>query len=109
VGDDHVALEFARADADEGDAVAVPGVHVGLDLEDEAGEDGIVGLDDAAAGAVRRGRGGALEEGIEEQLDAEVIHGAAEEDGGEMAGEDLGGGVFLAGDSSISSSSTTRR
>ena len=31
-----VPLELARADADEGDAVAVPGVQVRVDLEDEA-------------------------------------------------------------------------
>jgi len=37
VGDDHVALEFAGADPDEGDTVAVPRVHIGLNLEDEAG------------------------------------------------------------------------
>ena len=30
-------VELARADAHEGDAVAVVGVHVRLDLEDEAG------------------------------------------------------------------------
>ena len=40
--DDHVALELAGADAHEGDAVAVLRVHVRLDLEDEAGEGGIV-------------------------------------------------------------------
>ena len=33
VQDVHVALEFARAHAQERDAVAVPRVHVGLDLE----------------------------------------------------------------------------
>ena len=98
VGDDHVALEFTGADADEGDAIAVPGVHVGLDLEDEAGEEGVLREDEAGTGAMSGGRGGALEEGIEEELDAEVIHGAAEEDGGEMAGEDFGLRVFLAGD-----------
>jgi hypothetical protein len=34
----HAALVAARADAHEGDAVAVLRVHVGLDLEHEAGE-----------------------------------------------------------------------
>jgi len=38
VGDGHVAFEFAGADANEGDAVAVLRIHVGLDLEDEGGE-----------------------------------------------------------------------
>ena len=43
----HAALEPARADAHEGDAVAMVRVHVGLDLEDEAGH--------AVLGAPRRG------------------------------------------------------
>ncbi len=38
VDDGHVALEFAGADANEGDAVAVLRVHVRLNLEDEGGE-----------------------------------------------------------------------
>src|ERR1039457_2404116 len=38
VQDRHVPSESARADAQKGDPVAVPGVHVGLDLEDEARE-----------------------------------------------------------------------
>ena len=35
VGDHHVLLEHARADAQERDAIAMPLVHVRLDLEDE--------------------------------------------------------------------------
>ena len=38
VGDDHAALEDARADADEGQPVAVRGVHAGLHLEHEGAE-----------------------------------------------------------------------
>ena len=38
VRDAHVASEFPRADAEEGDAVAVARIHVCLNLEDEAGE-----------------------------------------------------------------------
>ena len=34
----HVALELARADAHEGDAIAMARIHVRLNLEDEAGE-----------------------------------------------------------------------
>ena len=40
----HAALELARADAQEGDPVAVLGVHVGLDLEHETGEFRLVRL-----------------------------------------------------------------
>jgi hypothetical protein len=47
--------------AHEGDAVAVVGIHVRLDLEDEAGHPGLVGLDlarlsPARAGSARNGR-----------------------------------------------------
>ena len=38
VGDHHVLLEHARADPQERDAIAMPLVHVRLDLEDEPAE-----------------------------------------------------------------------
>ena len=38
VDDRHVLRQPARADADEGHAIAMPRVHVRLDLEHEAGE-----------------------------------------------------------------------
>ena len=57
VGDDHVALELAGAHAEEGDAVAVLRVHVGLDLEDEAGEF-VVGDGISRFGVSARGRTG---------------------------------------------------
>ena len=44
----HAALQLARADAHEGDAVAVVGVHVGLDLEDEGAHLRLGRLDHAA-------------------------------------------------------------
>ena len=43
----HIALEFARADADEGQAVAVGRIHVGLDLEDKARESLVIRRDEA--------------------------------------------------------------
>ena len=43
--DRHVALKLARADAGKSDAVAVLGIHVGLDLEDEGGEGLVIGRD----------------------------------------------------------------
>ena len=36
--DAHVAVEFARGDADKGEAVTVRGVHVRLNLKDESRE-----------------------------------------------------------------------
>ncbi len=53
VRDRHVALEFPGADAHERDAVAMPRIHVRLDLENEAGESGQRRLDRAFAGTVR--------------------------------------------------------
>ena len=93
VSDNHVALEFAGADAEEGDAVAVLGVHVGLDLKDEAGELRVVDGDGAGGGGLGRagdgdgdgfargGRDGVFEEAVEKELDAEVVNGGAEVDG----------------------------
>ena len=56
----HAAPEFARAQPQERDAVAMVRVHVGLDLEDEAGDFGVGGMHGARpCGLLRRG-GGAL-------------------------------------------------
>ena len=43
----HAALEFAGADAQEGDAVAVFRVHIGLDFKDKSGKFRLVRLDHA--------------------------------------------------------------
>ena len=76
----HVALELAAAHAQERDAVAMARVHVRLNLEHEAGE-AVVGRFDAVfLGVDARGRRRAhAHERVEEQLDAEVRHRAAEE------------------------------
>ena len=57
------------------------GVHVGLNLEDEAGEVRVGRLHDALIALVRGGRGGVVKEAGEERLDAEVGDGGAEEHG----------------------------
>ena len=77
------------ADAHEGDAVAVVGIHVRLDLEDEAREAVAVGIDRPVRALAGTGRRREVDEAIEERLDAEVGHRAAEEDGGERAGQEL--------------------
>ena len=98
VRDDHVAFEFARTDAKERNAVAMLRIHVGLNFEDEAGELRIRDRDLArfrrlghsrhgdADGFARRRRNGILEKTIEQQLDAEIVNGAAEVHGGLLAG-----------------------
>ena len=67
------------ADAHEGDAVAVIGVHVRLDLEHEPGHPVLVRLDQAGVGLLRRGRRRECGERVDEITDAEVAQCAAEE------------------------------
>ena len=80
VGDDHAPLEAARAHPEERDAVAVGRVHVGLHLEHEARERGV-----ERRGACRRrrragvGDGRQVDDGVEQQADAEVGQRGAEE------------------------------
>lgn len=84
----HAALEAARADAGEGDAVAVVGVHVGLDLEDEAGDGFLIRADGVGFGALGGGRRGVFGEEGEEFEDAVILQRGAEDDGGEVTGEE---------------------
>ena len=88
VGDDHAALEDARADPDEGEAVAVGDVHAGLHLEHEGAErrvDRAWRTDRVGAGA---GRGGEVDEGVQQVADAEVEHGRAEQHRGALRGQE---------------------
>jgi hypothetical protein len=55
----HAARQLARADAHEGDAVAVVGVHVRLDLEDEAGHLRLLVASPCGSGAFWARGGGA--------------------------------------------------
>jgi hypothetical protein len=56
----------------------VPGVHVGLDLEDERGERRVAGIDAALDGHSRLGRRRQQRQCLEKAFDAEVVQGAAE-------------------------------
>lgn len=85
----HISLEFPGDDAYEGNSIAVFGVHVCLDFEDEGGEVLGGGRDGDVAAGSGEWRWGELEKAIEEELDAEVVGGGAEEDGCEFSGEDL--------------------
>jgi hypothetical protein len=75
----HAGAEAAGADAHERDAVAVLRVHVGLDLEHEAGQLVLFRGDLAAGGGARLRRGGMLDEEVQQRLHAEVVHARAEE------------------------------
>src|SRR6266542_2511805 len=77
---DHVLREPAGADAHECHAVAMPRIHIRLDLEDEAREP-LLGRRHHARVAGPRLRGGRkLDERMQKRLEAEVRERAAEED-----------------------------
>ena len=76
-----VALEAPRADLDEGDTAAVVGIHVGVDLEDEAREGRLVGGHLALLGTDGARRRGDLDEAVQQLLHPKVIECRAEEDG----------------------------
>lgn len=102
VFDDEVALKAPRADADEGHAVSVAFIHVGLEFEDVSAEGGLDGVDGdfGAVGAqccAGVGTGGEVDKGVEEGFDAEVCKGGGEEDGGHVAGEEFFFGEGVAG------------
>jgi threonine dehydrogenase-like Zn-dependent dehydrogenase len=82
----HAALEGARTQAHEGDPVAVLRVHVGLHLEDKAGDLVLFRHDGPPAG--RRlgvGRRGVVGDEVEHFLDAIVAQRGAEEHRGQVA------------------------
>jgi predicted metal-dependent hydrolase len=75
----HAALKAAGHEAHEGDAVAMVGIHVGLDLEHEGRHGWFVSLDATGIGllgARRRRIGGKT---VEQVADAEVLQRAAKE------------------------------
>ena len=81
----HAALQLARADANEGDAVAVVGVHVGLDLEDEGGHLVLGRLDRAGVGLLGARRRSEGAERLDQVAHAEIAQRRAEIDRRQMA------------------------
>jgi hypothetical protein len=82
----HAAVVLARAQAHERDAVTMLGIHVRLDLEHEAGEFALGGLDLALHGFVFERRRRVRREMRQQFFDSEVRNGRAEEDRGLSAG-----------------------
>lgn len=80
-----VAFERARTYFEECDAVAVVGIHVGVDLEDEARHFGFRRLHDAGFGRGRARRGGYAHEAFEQLAHAEVVDRRTEEYRGQFA------------------------
>ena len=88
LGDDHASFETAGADPNEGNAIAVGGVHVGLDLEHEAGE--MLLQRPAFALGVEAGlrRGDQFHHRVEQLAHPEVCHGRAEKGRGGFVGQE---------------------
>ena len=80
-----VTFERAGADLQEGDAVAVVRIHVGVDLEDEACHFLLGRLHDPGFGRRRARRGGDADETLQQLLHAEIIDRRAEEDRGQLS------------------------
>ena len=80
-----IPFERAGTDLQERDAVAVVGVHVGVDLEDEARHFRFRRLHDAGFGRSRARRGGYAHEAFEQLAHAEVVDRRTEEYRGQFA------------------------
>lgn len=80
-----IPFERAGTDLQERDAVAVVGVHVGVDLEDEAGHFRLRRLHLPGFGRRRARRRGDAHEAFEQFAHAEIVHRRAEEHRGQFA------------------------
>ena len=76
----HAALEVPRTKPEKGNAVAVIGVHVGLDLEDEAADLALAGFDLPIDGRLRARRRRQLAKSFQQLAHAEIVDGTAEVD-----------------------------
>ena len=79
VGHDHAAIELARADPQEGNAITMRLVHVRLDLEHDAGERSVERPRIALAVDAGRRRRHQIDHRVENHADAEVRERRAEE------------------------------
>ena len=80
-----VSLKLAATDLDEGDSVAVVGIHVGMYLEHEACELVFLRVNVAFLGMAWLRFRSDLEEAVQELPDTEVVEGGAEEDWRDVA------------------------
>ena len=88
VREHHAPLEAARAHPQEREAVAVRGVHVGLDLEHEPAERRVERPGHAVDVEPRARRRHVVDDGVEQQPDAEVGQRGTEEDRRHLAREE---------------------
>ncbi|MEY3717477.1 MAG: hypothetical protein RL285_1352, partial [Bacteroidota bacterium] len=68
-----IAFEFARADPQKGNAIAVFWVEVGVYFENKAREFGFIGFDFSFGGGAGQWIGGYFDEGIEQLLYTETV------------------------------------
>ena len=85
----HAPFEHAGAHAHKGQPVAVRGVHIRLDFEDEARELLVLRVDGPRVRHARGGRARIGKKAVQERLDAEIVARRTEEHGRQLAGEDL--------------------
>lgn len=93
-----VTPENAGTHFHEGDAVAVVGVHVGVNLEDETGEFLLVRLYEALVRLAGERAGSDLDETVQHLADTEVVKCRSEEHGGHLPVEvrrAVYGGVYF--------------
>ena len=81
----HVGFKMSRHDAHEGNAVAMPGIHVRLDLEHETGKVVAIGRHRSDGGFARSGRRRQLQKFAEKRFDPEVGERRPEEHGGQCS------------------------
>ena len=81
----HTLFKCAAYNAHEGQPVAVGGVHVGLNLENKAGEVRLFRADEPHVALPGQGRRRVLQESIQERLHTEICHRRAEEHGRQFA------------------------
>src|SRR6185436_3794960 len=89
MSDGHVPLEFAGADPHERNAVAMAGIHVRLDFENETGERRVSSRNLPVETRSCFGLGGMFEESIQQQLHSEIIARAAKKDGRSFSSENF--------------------
>ena len=82
-----VTLETAGANLHEGDATTVVRIHIGMDLEHEAGEVILIGIHLTLQGLHRTGRGSDVDEAIEQLLHSKVVQCRAKEDRGNISSQ----------------------
>ena len=85
----HIALEFSRDNAHEGHAVAVLGIHVGLNLKNKGGKLLRRRIDREPVAFARQRRRCQLKETIEQHLHTKVVGSTSEKHRRQLTGEHL--------------------